>query len=61
MPPFAHISILTSYIPNIKQKKTYILLNSKGVYFLLTTVLFISIIGLRALCINHWTTQASHM
>lgn len=47
---------------NIKEKKTYILLNSKGVYFLLITILFMSILGVRALCLNHWTTHgSSHM
>ena len=47
---------------NIKEKKTYIRLNSKGVYFVITTVLFMCVVGIRALCINHWTTHgSSHM
>lgn len=47
---------------NIKQKKTYIRFNSKGVYFVITTVTFLCAVGIRALCINHWTTHgSSHM
>jgi hypothetical protein len=47
---------------NIKEKKTYIRFNSKGVYFVITTVLFMCAVGIRALCINHWTTHgSSHM
>jgi hypothetical protein len=56
--PFIIMVVLVLLL-NMKDKKSYIRLNSKGIYFLLTTVSFLIAVGLRALGINKWTTHGS--
>ena len=56
--PFILMGVLALLL-NMKDKKSYIRLNSKGIYFLLTTVSFLIAVGLRALGVNEWTTHGS--
>ena len=56
--PFIIMGVLTLLL-NMKNKKSYIRLNSKGIYFLITTVSFLIAVGIRALAINKWTSHGS--
>ena len=57
--PFILMAMLALLL-NMKEKKSYVRLNSKGVYFVLTTVLFMIVVGLRALGENKWTMHGSN-
>ena len=57
--PFILFGVLLVFL-NFKDKRTYIKLNSGGIFFVLIITFFIIAVGIRALAINTFTTSGSN-